>query len=161
MPGGRRRAIKNNGSTNSPCFVLRQNAAIPILGIAARQELALLPDQTEGAARTIRSAPKELCLRSRLFAGAGGKLRGPSHLLGGASFPRGRGYIKTAPLGGRLGFIKTSQAKAFPHVGAGVPLKLSRQSFPARRGGRRVSHVPAEGLGPQTQERPAEYSAGL
>ena len=49
-----------------------------------------LPAQTEGAARTIRSAPKELCLRSHLLGGRG-EIAGAVSSSGGGIVPAGPG----------------------------------------------------------------------
>ena len=89
-----------------------------------------LPDQTEEWRKHSLAPPKGAVLAFSFIWGQGGNCGGRLIFWGGASFPRGRGHIKTAPLGGRLGFSKTSQAKAFPHVGAG-------EGFP----------IPAQGLG--------------
>ena len=111
--------------------------------------------------------PKELCLRSRLF-GCGGNC-GVCLIFwrGGLLFPRGRSHIETATLsratlklprlaGGR-GFIKTPRPKLPRKGGTG-----GRVFHPCARPGRRVEGLSARrNPGPQTQERPAEYSAGL
>ena len=83
------------------------------------------PPPNGEVAHTIRSPPQKAMLAFS-FAGGRGNCGGRLIFWGGIVPAGPVATLKLPHLAGGRGFHENSHAKAFPHVGAGVPLKLSR-----------------------------------